>query len=299
MDSQFYNAYSTLSEFCGYPTPAVVTSCRPVLGGAMRGTNCSEEDLIRIFYDNNGAASFDDVSPDSGISSCAMGGAAMFPELLGFSEDPVATDAVSEYSHLGLNGLAGLNQSFGGGDSYIQPYNKGNNTRDQFGDQECCTGFMPADSKPLGQENWGFNKGNHSNQAPTTEDHSTVAVRYSEEERKERIERYLKKRNQRNFNKTIKYACRKTLADRRVRVRGRFASNSSSTEQLISKDLTHQEMPSKKFDTNCNIHACNVDGPDQLFRSGGAIEIKYDEEEYWLQVAMSLLVDRDLIHMCS
>lgn len=28
--------------------------------------------------------------------------------------------------------------------------------------------------------------------------------RYSEEERKERIVRYLKKRNQRNFNKTIK-----------------------------------------------------------------------------------------------
>lgn len=28
--------------------------------------------------------------------------------------------------------------------------------------------------------------------------------RYSEEERKERILRYLKKRNQRNFNKTIK-----------------------------------------------------------------------------------------------
>ena len=31
-----------------------------------------------------------------------------------------------------------------------------------------------------------------------------VASRYSEEERKERIVRYLKKRNQRNFNKTIK-----------------------------------------------------------------------------------------------
>ncbi|XP_009608516.1 uncharacterized protein [Nicotiana tomentosiformis] len=49
--------------------------------------------------------------------------------------------------------------------------------------------------------------------------------RYSEEERKDRILRYLKKRNQRNFNKTIKYACRKTLADKRVRVRGRFAKN--------------------------------------------------------------------------
>lgn len=37
------------------------------------------------------------------------------------------------------------------------------------------------------------------------QDQSNMKVgRYSEEERKERIGRYLKKRNQRNFNKTIK-----------------------------------------------------------------------------------------------
>ncbi|XP_071727617.1 uncharacterized protein [Rutidosis leptorrhynchoides] len=49
--------------------------------------------------------------------------------------------------------------------------------------------------------------------------------RYSPEERKERIWRYKAKRTQRNFNKTIKYACRKTLADNRPRIRGRFARN--------------------------------------------------------------------------
>ncbi|XP_060206977.1 zinc finger protein CONSTANS-LIKE 1-like [Lycium barbarum] len=49
--------------------------------------------------------------------------------------------------------------------------------------------------------------------------------RYSAEERKERIHRYRAKRTQRNFNKTIKYACRKTLADNRPRIRGRFARN--------------------------------------------------------------------------
>ncbi|XP_010259973.1 PREDICTED: two-component response regulator-like APRR1 isoform X2 [Nelumbo nucifera] len=54
---------------------------------------------------------------------------------------------------------------------------------------------------------------------------SNKAVRYSAEERKERIERYRSKRNQRNFNKKIKYACRKTLADSRPRIRGRFARN--------------------------------------------------------------------------
>ncbi|KAI4315445.1 hypothetical protein L6164_028253 [Bauhinia variegata] len=54
--------------------------------------------------------------------------------------------------------------------------------------------------------------------------------RYSAEERKERISKYRAKRSQRNFNKTIKYACRKTLADNRPRIRGRFARNDETGE---------------------------------------------------------------------
>ncbi|KAJ4837065.1 hypothetical protein Tsubulata_008428 [Turnera subulata] len=54
--------------------------------------------------------------------------------------------------------------------------------------------------------------------------------RYSAEERKERISKYRAKRNQRNFTKTIKYACRKTLADNRPRIRGRFARNDETGE---------------------------------------------------------------------
>ncbi|KAL6630594.1 hypothetical protein ACP70R_008981 [Stipagrostis hirtigluma subsp. patula] len=50
-------------------------------------------------------------------------------------------------------------------------------------------------------------------------------ARYSAEERRERIEKYRSKRNQRNFQKKITYACRKTLADSRPRVKGRFARN--------------------------------------------------------------------------
>ncbi|XP_060180339.1 zinc finger protein HD1-like [Lycium barbarum] len=49
--------------------------------------------------------------------------------------------------------------------------------------------------------------------------------RCSPEARREKIHRYMKKRNERNFSKKIKYACRKTLADSRPRVRGRFARN--------------------------------------------------------------------------
>ncbi|XP_020528494.1 zinc finger protein CONSTANS-LIKE 5-like [Amborella trichopoda] len=59
----------------------------------------------------------------------------------------------------------------------------------------------------------------------STEESGLKVGRYSVEEKRERIHRYLKKRSHRNFTKTIKYACRKTLADSRPRVRGRFAKN--------------------------------------------------------------------------
>ncbi|XP_057810550.1 uncharacterized protein LOC131024975 [Salvia miltiorrhiza] len=56
--------------------------------------------------------------------------------------------------------------------------------------------------------------------------------KYNKEERKWRIDRYRAKRTRRNFNKTIKYACRKTLADGRQRIRGRFARNDEVGEIL-------------------------------------------------------------------
>lgn len=45
------------------------------------------------------------------------------------------------------------------------------------------------------------------------------------EERRQKIMRYRQKRNQRKFDRGVTYQCRKTLADRRPRVRGRFARN--------------------------------------------------------------------------
>lgn len=49
--------------------------------------------------------------------------------------------------------------------------------------------------------------------------------RLTPEERLQRVLRYRNKRNMRNFNREIKYLCRKTLADSRPRVGGRFARN--------------------------------------------------------------------------
>ncbi|TVU36728.1 hypothetical protein EJB05_18673, partial [Eragrostis curvula] len=62
--------------------------------------------------------------------------------------------------------------------------------------------------------------------------------RYSAEERKERIERYRVKRNQRNFNKKITYACRKTLADSRPRVKGRFARNGEAEAEADEREAS-------------------------------------------------------------
>ncbi|KAL8161958.1 hypothetical protein V2J09_013447 [Rumex salicifolius] len=64
-----------------------------------------------------------------------------------------------------------------------------------------------------------------STEISNLEESTFKAGKLSVEQRKEKIHRYLKKRNERNFSKKIKYACRKTLADSRPRVRGRFAKN--------------------------------------------------------------------------
>merc|ERR1719253_1026032 len=54
---------------------------------------------------------------------------------------------------------------------------------------------------------------------------------YTREQRDERIRIYREKRYSRNFNKRIKYNCRKTLADSRPRVRGRFARHDVPLEE--------------------------------------------------------------------
>lgn len=48
---------------------------------------------------------------------------------------------------------------------------------------------------------------------------------YNPEERAKKLERYRQKRYARNFRRTVKYQCRKQLADSRPRVKGRFARN--------------------------------------------------------------------------
>ena len=52
---------------------------------------------------------------------------------------------------------------------------------------------------------------------------------YGVKERKELVERYLEKRRRRCWKRTIKYGVRKTFADSRMRVKGRFISKQDQT----------------------------------------------------------------------
>ncbi|GKV08211.1 hypothetical protein SLEP1_g19876 [Rubroshorea leprosula] len=112
-----------------------------------------------------------------------------------------------------------------------------------------CNEFVGSDVGPVrrvcstGDLEQGFRMAHHSpkseslllNESCAIIESMSKACRYSPEEKKERIERYRSKRNLRNFNKKIKYACRKTLADSRPRIRGRFARNDE-----IEKISNHQ-----------------------------------------------------------
>ncbi|KAI0510125.1 hypothetical protein KFK09_010725 [Dendrobium nobile] len=62
----------------------------------------------------------------------------------------------------------------------------------------------------------------------------------SAQEKKEKIERYKNKKKRRDFSKKIKYACRKTLADSRPRVKGRFAKTDES-EQMARASTSIQD----------------------------------------------------------
>ncbi|KAK4421601.1 hypothetical protein Salat_2110700 [Sesamum alatum] len=90
----------------------------------------------------------------------------------------------------------------------------------------CSTGDLQALSSESQHLLHGSGGASLASEISSLEDPAGFKVgKLSVEERKRKIHRYLKKRNERNFSKKIKYACRKTLADSRPRVRGRFAKN--------------------------------------------------------------------------
>ncbi|KAJ8513425.1 hypothetical protein OPV22_003859 [Ensete ventricosum] len=117
-----------------------------------------------------------------------------------------------------------------------------------FGQEAIARAYSPGDLQVIsggGQHLMVGCSGNSRPPLPATdisplEDSSYRVGRLSVEERKEKIHRYMKKRNERNFSKKIKYACRKTLADSRPRVRGRFAKNDELGELARLRSSNHE-----------------------------------------------------------
>ncbi|KAJ4722791.1 CCT motif protein [Melia azedarach] len=107
--------------------------------------------------------------------------------------------------------------------------------------------FNPGHLQALSGESQPLVGGAGSSSTPiaseisSLEDSTFKVGKLSVEQRKEKIHRYMKKRNERNFSKKIKYACRKTLADSRPRVRGRFAKNDDFGETNRTTCSNHEE----------------------------------------------------------
>jgi hypothetical protein len=87
----------------------------------------------------------------------------------------------------------------------------------------------------------------------TPEGHTYRVGRLSHEERNQKILRYRQKRHERNFTKRIKYQCRKTLADSRPRVRGRFARNND--EGAVLPHETKKAMKARVKQEQVQAHA--------------------------------------------
>ncbi|CAK9157775.1 unnamed protein product [Ilex paraguariensis] len=182
-------------------------------------------------FSDNGILNVEPLEPHDIVPSISM---SLFPERLGVS-DMAVPSLMERNINMGSYGIAGPH----GFECRYQ-----HEVCDQFGDDSSSgvvPNFWPVYSVAV--DNWGI----QGKPAPEVEEPTLKIGKYSVEERKDRILRYLKKRNQRNFNKTIKYACRKTLADKRVRVRGRFAKNNEPCEDEVRMKMTDNPTEAKDF----------------------------------------------------
>uniref|UniRef100_A0A7N0U1Q6 CCT domain-containing protein n=1 Tax=Kalanchoe fedtschenkoi TaxID=63787 RepID=A0A7N0U1Q6_KALFE len=101
------------------------------------------------------------------------------------------------------------------------------------------------------------------------------AGRYSAEQRRMSIDKYRAKRSLRNFNKTIKYECRKTLADNRPRIRGRFKRNEETADKNVSKSPDEDVIWMERFHAMSWEESGVIYGGQILGDYGQAVQFGY------------------------
>ena len=73
--------------------------------------------------------------------------------------------------------------------------------------------------------------------------HGRIGI-YTPSERAAIIARFHSKRSRRVWNKKIRYNCRKNLADRRMRVKGRFVKRSTEAQARLASGNGKPDVPS-------------------------------------------------------
>ncbi|KAL6998948.1 hypothetical protein U1Q18_000115 [Sarracenia purpurea var. burkii] len=255
-----HSDYNFCNEFCDFPSPLGPGN----IGGAAAAMWVDEADFPSFIIDNGGALdNHNRMVPSHRPDAASSFSMTPFPEQFGVSDFTVPV--LPEFNR-GFRGIAG-SQSF-----ELAGIGYGHQDQAVCALAEDCNGFVPdfptTVYPPYNDNYWGF----QGTQVPAMEEPSLKVGKYTVEERKDRILRYLKKRHQRNFNKTIKYECRKTLADKRVRVRGRFARNN---------ELCEGEAITKKEINNNNPH----DVDDGEFYNDDTVKVlNFRQTEYLIKL---------------
>ncbi|KAL1342161.1 uncharacterized protein [Arachis hypogaea] len=227
-------ACSVVEGFSQYPTDtSAVAPPPPPLMGAPQLPSVFEEDCI-----SSAVPSYVTLNPSS--PSCSYLNPAAIPPPYMPPAGPLATALSADRAAL-FTGSMLLGSELQRPDLEYQGENGGIYCTDSI-----HRVFNPQELQALSTESQqlvagGGSSANLTPEISNLEDSSFKVGKLSVEQRKEKIHRYMKKRNERNFSKKIKYACRKTLADSRPRVRGRFAKNDDFGDAQRPASSNHEE----------------------------------------------------------